>query len=77
MEKFPSWKEIEEIVSAQKKYVREDEQNAIASPATISMEAQLLSLKSLSVKIEIQKNIEQYREENYNGKASDNINTPI
>lgn len=77
MEKFPSWKEIEDIVNAQKKYLTDNEQSPVVSPVAVSMDTQLLNLKALSVKVEIEKNIAQYREENYSNNPTHHINDSI
>lgn len=75
MENFPSWKEIAEIVNNQKNHElanTEPDTSHTDSQLVIDTGIQLQDLKSLSVKLDIEKSIQQYRENSYNHDESGN-----
>lgn len=78
MENFPSWKGIAAIVNNQKDHELANAANAepgtshADSQLVIDTGVQLQNLKSLSVKLDIEKSIKQYRENSYNHDESGN-----
>lgn len=75
MENFPSWKAIAEIINNQKNneltHIEPDTLHS-SSQSVVNTDIQLQNLKNLSVKLDIEKSIKQYRENSYNHDESGN-----